>query len=213
VSNRLDVRGLLSPGCYRELDPQPVAFKRASTDAAGMRETIDGTFGALFGQLGQLGVTPTDVPYIRYLKTGEELGIELGVPVAANGTSLGGLEQASLPGGRAAGLRYVGPYDARLAEASAWLDSYRLSWRLCASTTRPSRTCGSSGPRKRASSRGGGRMASRSRSAVEFRRAGTRVQMTLRFDHMHDELWTERARAGHESELARFALVLQSRNS
>ncbi|HEV7162541.1 MAG TPA: GyrI-like domain-containing protein [Solirubrobacteraceae bacterium] len=95
----------------RELDPQPVAFKRASTDAAGMRETIDGAFGALFAQLGQLGVTPTDVPYIRYLKTGEELEIELGVPVAANGTSLGDLEQASLPGGRAAVLRYVGPYE------------------------------------------------------------------------------------------------------
>ncbi|HEV7162539.1 MAG TPA: SRPBCC domain-containing protein [Solirubrobacteraceae bacterium] len=49
-------------------------------------------------------------------------------------------------------------------------------------------------------------------TSVELRLAGARVQMILRFDRMHDELWTERARAGHESELARFARVLQSRN-
>lgn len=41
------------------------------------------------------------------------------------------------------------------------------------------------------------------RTLVEFNATADGVHMTVTFDAMHDEQWTERARAGHESELAR----------
>jgi effector-binding domain-containing protein len=89
----------------REIAPQPAAVKRAVTDAASMRATIDGGFAELFARLAERNASPAGAPYIRYLETGERLEIELGVPVA-NGVADGGL-----PGGRVAVLRHVGPYE------------------------------------------------------------------------------------------------------
>jgi uncharacterized protein YndB with AHSA1/START domain len=37
------------------------------------------------------------------------------------------------------------------------------------------------------------------------------VRMVLTFDAMHDEVWTERARAGHESQLGKLDAVLAAR--
>jgi uncharacterized protein YndB with AHSA1/START domain len=38
-------------------------------------------------------------------------------------------------------------------------------------------------------------------TVVELQIIGGKVKLTTTFDAMHDELWTERARAGHESQL------------
>ena len=38
-------------------------------------------------------------------------------------------------------------------------------------------------------------------TVVEFKATSSGVQVTLTFDAMHDDVWTERARAGHESQL------------
>lgn len=38
-------------------------------------------------------------------------------------------------------------------------------------------------------------------TVVEFSATATGVQVTVTFDAMHDDVWTERARAGHESQL------------
>jgi uncharacterized protein YndB with AHSA1/START domain len=40
---------------------------------------------------------------------------------------------------------------------------------------------------------------------VTLEQTGSRVKMTLRFDRMHDETWTQRAAAGWELELNRLA--------
>lgn len=42
-------------------------------------------------------------------------------------------------------------------------------------------------------------------TVVTFEQEGSKVKMTLRFDPMHDELWTQRAAAGWELELNRLA--------
>lgn len=46
---------------------------------------------------------------------------------------------------------------------------------------------------------------------VEILPVDSGVQMKLTFDAMHDETWTERARAGWESELGKLAALITSR--
>lgn len=94
----------------RVLAEQPAAVEHAVTDAAGLPATIDRGFPALFGQLAKLGVTPSGPPFIRFLEVGERFEIQLGVPVPPGTGELAGAEARSLPPGRAAVLRHVGPY-------------------------------------------------------------------------------------------------------
>src|SRR5207237_964559 len=69
------------------------------------------TFPALFGRLGEHGVAPAGPPFVRYLDTGDDrLEVELGVPVPGDATEFDGAERSTLPGGRVAVWRYVGPY-------------------------------------------------------------------------------------------------------
>ena len=87
----------------RELSPQPAVVEVTVTDAAGIPAAVDSGFPRLFGRLADLGVEPAGPPYIRYLRTGAELELELGIPV---GPDAG--QSSGLPGGRAAVLRHVG---------------------------------------------------------------------------------------------------------
>ena len=107
----------------RELVAQDAAIERATTDAAGIGAVVDRAFPALFEALEKQGMTPGGAPFIRFLQTGERLEIELGVPVPAGHPPLDRVEQTTLPAGRAAVLRYVGPYDG-LADAGERL----LGW-------------------------------------------------------------------------------------
>jgi effector-binding domain-containing protein len=95
----------------RDLAGQPAAVERAKTDVEGLGATIDRAFPTLFGQLARLGIPPAGPPFIRYLKTGERFEIELGVPLPEGVGELEGVNQATLPAGRTAIMRYIGPYD------------------------------------------------------------------------------------------------------
>ena len=89
----------------RELSPQPAVVEKAVTDEAGLPGVVDSGFPRLFGRLAELGAEPAGPPFIRYLRTGEELELELGIPVGPDAGRSDGL-----PGGRAAVLRHVGPF-------------------------------------------------------------------------------------------------------
>ena len=102
----------------RELSPQPAVTEVAVTDEAGIPGVVDSGFPRLFGRLAEVGVEPAGPPFIRYLRTGEELEMELGIPV---GPDAG--QPAVLPGGRAAVLRYVGPFSG-LRDACARLERW-----------------------------------------------------------------------------------------
>jgi effector-binding domain-containing protein len=92
----------------RDVASQPTAVNRAVTPADELGSVIDRTFPALFGRLGELGVAPAGPPFVRYLDTGgDRLEVELGVPVPAD---FDGAERSTLPGGRVAVWRYIGPY-------------------------------------------------------------------------------------------------------
>lgn len=90
----------------RELPAQPAAVEVAVTDADGLPSVIDSGFPRLFSRLAELGVAPAGPPFIRYLRTGEELQLELGIPVPAGSAA----EDGGLPSGRVAVLRHVGHF-------------------------------------------------------------------------------------------------------
>ena len=104
----------------RDVAAQPTAVNRAVTPADELGSVIDRTFPALFGRLGEHGVAPAGPPFVRYLDTGDDrLEVELGVPVPGDATEFDGAERSTLPGGRVAVWRYVGPYSAKVPLGSA----------------------------------------------------------------------------------------------
>ncbi|MBS0298155.1 MAG: SRPBCC domain-containing protein [Proteobacteria bacterium] len=49
-------------------------------------------------------------------------------------------------------------------------------------------------------------------TVVELKPAPEGVRMVITFDAMHDEIWTERARAGHESQLRKLDAIMAVRS-
>jgi uncharacterized protein YndB with AHSA1/START domain len=50
-------------------------------------------------------------------------------------------------------------------------------------------------------------------TVVELKPAAGGVQMTTTFDAMHDDVWTERARAGHESQLRKLDALFAAKGN
>ena len=48
-------------------------------------------------------------------------------------------------------------------------------------------------------------------TVVDLRVTADGVKLTITFDAMHDDVWTERSRAGHESELRKLDALLAAR--
>jgi hypothetical protein len=48
-------------------------------------------------------------------------------------------------------------------------------------------------------------------TVVELRATADGVKLTITFDAMHDDLWTERARAGHVSQMRKLDALLAAR--
>jgi effector-binding domain-containing protein len=91
--------------------PEPRIEERAEQSYEGIRETvtmetlspaIDRGFPALFGRLAERGAQPGGAPFIRYLRVGEEMEIDLAVPIADG--------EHVLPAGRWLVALHVGPY-------------------------------------------------------------------------------------------------------
>ena len=108
----------------RELSPQPAVTEVTVTDEVGLAGAVDSGFPRLFGRIAELGVEPAGPPYIRYLRTGAELKLELGIPVGPDAE-----QPSGLPGGRAAVLRHVGPFSG-LRDACARLERWVAEQRL-----------------------------------------------------------------------------------
>jgi uncharacterized protein YndB with AHSA1/START domain len=48
-------------------------------------------------------------------------------------------------------------------------------------------------------------------TVVELKTTGSGVKLLITFDAMHDDLWTERARAGHESQVSKLDKLMAAR--
>jgi GyrI-like small molecule binding domain len=92
----------------RDIPAQAAAVHHAVTPADALGSVIDKEFPGLFGRLAEIGVAPSGPPFVRYIETGDQLEVELGVPVAQS--ELDGVTCSTLPGGRVAVWRHVGPY-------------------------------------------------------------------------------------------------------
>jgi effector-binding domain-containing protein len=98
----------------RELEGRPALVSRAAIDPSDLPSTVDRGFPALFARAGERIAGP---PFIRYLRTGEQFEIELGVPVTGEG-------DVTLPAGHAAVLVHEGPFEGLRASCDrllAWV--------------------------------------------------------------------------------------------
>lgn len=103
----------------RTIDAQPAITEHAETDHAGIPSVVDRVLPELLGKLEAAGVEPQGAPFIRYHETGERFRIELGIPAPE------GVATATLPGGRVAVLRHVGPFTGlpgAFSAAHAWAE-------------------------------------------------------------------------------------------
>ena len=108
----------------REIDPQPfmaVHFKSS-------REDLGKHFGealpAAFGHVVSQGKQPAGMPIGQYLSgTPDEFEVAAGVPVAGPMDESEQVKNATLPGGRVAVARHVGPYE-KLVETHMQLEAW-----------------------------------------------------------------------------------------
>jgi AraC family transcriptional regulator len=108
------------------LQPQPALIVRRRVARAEIPAAIADCLGQVFVHMQQTGSTLAGRPFSRYPSVGPGLmTIEVGVPIAADGTGGGSVEAVQLPGGPAALAVHMGPYD-RLTDTYAaierWMD-------------------------------------------------------------------------------------------
>jgi effector-binding domain-containing protein len=120
------------PGRSVEMMTEPKIEERLDEPYTGIRETvtmetlpsaIDRGFPALFGRLAERGVSPAGAPFIRYLRVGDEMEIDLGVPVADG--------EHALPAGRWLVALHVGHFSGlRTAhgELQEWAREHGIAW-------------------------------------------------------------------------------------
>ena len=114
-----------------ELLPQPTLAITVETNPAGLGAVFERVYPALFAELGRQELAPSGPPYGRYhLFTPDGVTVEVGIPVDRVGsvgtTPSGEARPSELPGGEAAALYHVGPYEGLKAahEAlAAWLNT------------------------------------------------------------------------------------------
>ncbi len=113
----------------REVGPQPIVSIRGRTTADRISSTIEEYLGEVFKYVGENGGQFAGPPFTRYHQVvGEEVDVEVGVPVSSALPGSGRVRAGELPGGEVVSTVHVGPYE-RLPEAgealSAWVKDNR----------------------------------------------------------------------------------------
>ena len=92
-----------------ELEPRAVVFIRTPTRITEIGDRIGACLARVMPYVGDNAAGP---PFARYLEWDGDGGvIEVGMPVRAPMAGQGDIEAGELPGGRAAAVTHVGPYD------------------------------------------------------------------------------------------------------
>jgi effector-binding domain-containing protein len=104
----------------RELVEQPTAVVRSAVSVAEIPAFMGRALGAVAKALAVEGLHPVGPPFARYHRIGDRrFGIEAGFPTSRAVPVHGEVVPASLPGGAAAVLTYLGPYEEMGAAYSA----------------------------------------------------------------------------------------------
>lgn len=96
----------------RTVEEQPTAVMFATLPVDELGPWLATAYGTVARYLSRYGVGPVGMPYARYHRVGEatfevEAGFAATTPVAGEGD----VEPSTLPGGHAAAVWHVGPYD------------------------------------------------------------------------------------------------------
>lgn len=107
-----------------ELAPQHTAVVRDTVPMEGLPEFFGRAYGAVFAELGQLGIAPASAPFGYYPSMpGEVIEVEAGVVVGSPVTANGEVVPSHLPDGLVATTIHKGPYDS-LADTYAAMSEW-----------------------------------------------------------------------------------------
>jgi len=96
----------------RVLPASPTAVVRAGVLVADMGTFVGPAIGTVARTLAEQGMAPSGPPFARYHPAGAaRFDVEAGFATATVVSPAGAVEASSLPGGPAAVLTFVGPYD------------------------------------------------------------------------------------------------------
>src|SRR5689334_1302616 len=111
---------------------QHYAGIRAQIPSSEFENWIPKTIGAVFGWLGQHGVKPDGIPFMRYhvINMPGLMDVEVGVPVAAPINGDDQVKAGALPAGRYASLIYTGVMHGREGNKVLidWAEQQGLKW-------------------------------------------------------------------------------------
>ena len=112
----------------RELSEQPTLVMKTEATVEEIPEFLGRAYGAAADHAKMSGVEIVGPPFARYeMLNGPEGGfaIEAGFPVSSIVDGSGDVEASALPGGPAAAIWHIGPYDTMqptYAAAMAWIE-------------------------------------------------------------------------------------------
>ena len=105
----------------RDLVERTTAVVRSTVELGGIGPFVARSIAEVARVLAGQGRPSTGPPFARYHRAGAEVfDVEVGFPTEAAVTETGGVVASSLPGGPAAVMTYVGPYE-EMEEAYAAL--------------------------------------------------------------------------------------------
>ncbi|MEU3764869.1 GyrI-like domain-containing protein [Amycolatopsis keratiniphila] len=128
-----------------ELDSIDAAHLRCHTTTADIGESVGMGLDALYTFVSEAGTTPNGPPQAAYpgdFQPGEELDLDLYLPVSGGFPSQGDIDIVTLDGGPAARTSHHGPYDKIGAAYEAVYEWVRESGRQSAGAPRELYLCG-----------------------------------------------------------------------
>ncbi len=97
---------------HRELAECTTAVVRSKLAVAEIGPFVGHAIGAVVQALAGQTISPTGPPFARYHRLGaQQFEVEVGFPTATTVSATGEVVASSLPGGPAAVMTYIGPYD------------------------------------------------------------------------------------------------------
>ncbi|UCF97572.1 MAG: GyrI-like domain-containing protein [Spirochaetaceae bacterium] len=108
----------------RNTKERPTLVIRTSTPVEKLPEVMGSSFGEIMQVMGSAGTQPAGPPFAMYHNMDmSNLDVEMGFPVARKTEGRGRVKAGTLPGGKAAAILHMGPYD-RIGEAYEQLTAF-----------------------------------------------------------------------------------------
>ena len=95
-----------------ERPTQKVLSIRTRSAVQDLPRVIGEVYGKIFSYMQDLGVNPTDAPFVGYFNMDmDNLDIEIGVPIDKDLPEKDNMKISEIPGGKYASTLHIGPYN------------------------------------------------------------------------------------------------------